>query len=141
MKNVTKHTRAKKGGIITVCPYCDNKGPTYHFAWFSKVCQGCGKTVKKTDWLIDKPTKVIFRKFKNKDIPEVIALFPDLSYARNYMTESYMHTGQHGDCDYQAVIAMTTPAKPGEYKDLYQELETIGYNLLVRQRAKIIYKR
>lgn len=85
-------------------------------------------------------TKVIFRKFKNKDIPEIIALFPEQSYRRNYMTESYMHTGQHGECDYHAVIGMTTPAKPEEYKDLKAELTGIGYNLLIRQRASIAYK-
>lgn len=85
-------------------------------------------------------TKVVFRKFKNKDIPELIALFPEESYRHEYMTGSYMHIGQHGDCDYHAVISMTTLAKPGEYKDLKTELESIGYNLLVRQRASISYK-
>ncbi len=87
-----------------------------------------------------KHTEVVFRKFKNKDIPEVIALFPELSYRRNYMTESYMHIGQHSEADYHAVINMTRPAIPEEYKDLYQELEIVGYNILTRQRAKINYK-
>ena len=95
-----------------------------------------------TEIIMDKEkTKVVFRKFKNKEINEVIALFPELSYARNYFTESYMHTGQHSDCDYHAVIAMTTPAQPEDYKDLQAELKGIGYNLLIRQRASITYKR
>ncbi len=85
-------------------------------------------------------TKVIFRKFKNKDIPEIIALFPEQSYAMNYMTGSYMHIGQHSDCDYHAVIAMTKPASLLEYKDLYLELKGIGYNLVIRKRASITYK-
>jgi hypothetical protein len=84
-------------------------------------------------------TKVIFRKFKNKDIDEVIALFPELSYRRNYMTESYMHIGQHSEVDYHAVIDMTRPATPEEYQELQKELESIGYNLLIRQRTQITY--
>lgn len=82
-------------------------------------------------------TKVVFRKFKNGNI---IALFPEQSYRRNYVTGSYMHIGQHSDCDYHTVIGMTKPATPEEYKDLYQELEIVGYNLLIRQKAKITYQ-
>ena len=84
-------------------------------------------------------TKVVFRKFKNKDITEIIALFPELSYRRNYMTECYMHVGQHSEADYHIVIGMTRPAQPGEYKELQAELAGLGYNLLVRQRAQITY--
>lgn len=83
-------------------------------------------------------TKVVFRKYKDGD---TIALFPGLSYARNYMTDSYIHVGQHGECDYHHVIRRTRPASPEEYKDLYQELEIIGYNMLIRQRASITYRR
>ena len=81
-------------------------------------------------------TKVVFRKFKDGDI---IALFPEQSYRHNYTTGSYMHIGQHGDCDYHNIISMTRPATPEEYKDLYQELEILGYNMLTRQRAIITY--
>ena len=85
-------------------------------------------------------TKVVFRKFKNKGVLELVALFPEDSHRHGYMTGSYMHIGQHSNCDYQAVISITTPATPEEYKDLKSELESIGYNLIVRQRASISYK-
>lgn len=55
------------------------------------------------------------------------------------MTLSYMHIGQHGDADYQGVVSSTKLAKPEEYADLKKELESIGYDLLVRQKAKLTY--
>ena len=82
-------------------------------------------------------TKVVFRKYKDGDI---LALFPELSYRRNYMTECYQHVGQHGEGDYQWCIADTKPATPEEYADLKAELEGIGYNLLIRKKARIIWK-
>ncbi|MCK5236221.1 MAG: hypothetical protein KAR06_04470 [Deltaproteobacteria bacterium] len=82
-------------------------------------------------------TKVIFRKYPEGD---VIALFPDNSYRRNYMTECYQHIGQHGEGDYRGVVASTKPATPEEYADLKAELESIGYDLDVRKRAKITYR-
>ena len=77
-------------------------------------------------------TKVIFRKYKDGDI---IALFPDLQ-ASSHFCESYMHAGQHGGADYQSVIADTSLATWDEYEDLQEELESIGYNLLIRKNAK-----
>ena len=82
-------------------------------------------------------TKVIFRKFKDNAI---IALFPDDASRINYTVGDYMHVGQHGQCDYNLVIKATTLATEAEYKDLFNELESIGYNLEVRKKAKIIYK-
>jgi hypothetical protein len=84
--------------------------------------------------------KVIFRKFKNKDITELIALFPKESYKANYFTSSYMHIGQHSDVDYHTVISMTTLATPEEYADLKTELESIGYVLDVKKKATITYR-
>lgn len=80
-------------------------------------------------------TRVVFRKWKNGDI---IALFPDEPWSRSsYMTTSYMHVGQHGAADYAGVIADTSPAQKNEYKDLLNELKTIGYtDLRVVQRAR-----
>lgn len=80
-------------------------------------------------------TKVVFRKWKNGDI---IALFPDEPWSQsNYMTTSYMHVGQHGAADYAGVIADTSPAQENEYKDLLNELKTIGYtDLRIVQRAR-----
>lgn len=80
-------------------------------------------------------TRVVFRKWKNGDI---IALFPDEPWSRSsYMTTSYMHIGQHGAADYAGVIADTSLAQEDEYKDLLNELKTIGYtDLCVVQRAR-----
>ena len=75
-------------------------------------------------------TRVIFRKFKDGDI---LALFPYLSEG-GAAVESYMHVGQHSSADYNGCIRRTKPATPEEYKDLAAELESIGYNLLIRKR-------
>jgi len=84
-------------------------------------------------------TLVVFRYwYKPKDNPGVIALFPEIDEG-NYYCSSYQHVGQHGDADYQGVIAATRPASESEYRDLKQELESLGYNLLIR--TKYIRKR
>lgn len=70
-------------------------------------------------------TRVIFRKYKDGDI---IALFPKRG---DYMCESYMHIGQHSMADYPQVIKTTKPANESEYKELYDELVSIGYDDLV----------
>ncbi len=82
-------------------------------------------------------TKVIFRKFKDGDI---IAVFPESSHKPHYTTGCYMHIGQHGDCDYNHIVKTCKLATEAEYKDLFNELESIGYNLDVRKKAKIIFK-
>ena len=76
-------------------------------------------------------TKVIFRKFKDG---EVLALFPELIEYPNGNCESYMHIGQHSWADYSGCIQITKPATEAEYSDLAKELESIGYNLLIRKR-------
>lgn len=76
-------------------------------------------------------TKVVFRKFKGDG--EIIALFPEIDEG-NYKCSSYMHVGQHGGADYIKVVADTHPARPEEYQDLKQELESMGYNLQVMRR-------
>ncbi len=82
-------------------------------------------------------TKVVFRKYAGGD---VMALFPEESFKLTYTTTFYQRIGQHGDCNYHAVIDMTKLAKPEEYKDLKTELESLGYDLIVRQKASISYK-
>ena len=73
-------------------------------------------------------TKVIFRKFRNG---EVIALFPQKpATASGWECLSYMHVGQHGNAD-PFIVNNTKPAMPYEYADLYNELNSIGYNKLV----------
>lgn len=82
--------------------------------------------------------KVIFRKFRGGDI---LALFP-YEYEGNGFILSYQHVGQHSAADYNAMIRNSKPAKPDEYSDLFGELEGLGYNLQVIQRAvhRLMYK-
>jgi hypothetical protein len=80
-------------------------------------------------------TVVIFRKDRT-GWRDCFALFPELP-ADNYghFCESYQHVGQHATADYVGCIANSDPATPGEYRDLFEELERRGYNLVVKQRA------
>lgn len=70
-------------------------------------------------------TKVVFRKFA--DDGEIIALFPEEIFA-GYFVNSYMHVGQHGNADYNAMIRATKAATEKEYAELYKELQNIGYD-------------
>jgi len=76
-------------------------------------------------------TVVIFRKYEDN---EVIALFP-YDKETNDCCNSYMHLGQHANANYIGVISQTKPANESEYKDLFNELENIGYNLKIQLRA------
>lgn len=69
-------------------------------------------------------TKVVFRKFADG---EIIALFPEEIFA-GYLVTSYLHFGQHGEADYNAMIRLTKPATEKEYAELYKELRNIGYD-------------
>ncbi len=81
--------------------------------------------------LMERKTKVIFRKFKDG---EVIALFPEVQANYNKCDcGSYLHVGQHGAASY-FITDRTKPAKPNEYESLRQELESIGYVLDIRKR-------
>lgn len=76
-------------------------------------------------------TKVIFRKF---DDNQVIALFPEEpGDSRPYSFMSYMHIGQHGSASHE-IVQGTKLATQEEYRDLKQELESIGYDLSVYQK-------
>jgi len=77
-------------------------------------------------------TIVIFRKWKGEH-DDILALFPEID-AGECQCQSYLHIGQHGGADYQYCIRSTVPATPEEYKDLKEELEKIGYNLIIRKR-------
>jgi len=67
---------------------------------------------------------------------EVFALFPEEHYYHKKHPDyknvfsCYAHIGQHRSChiDYQK---QCSPATPEQYKDLFNELESIGYNLEV----------
>lgn len=85
---------------------------------------------KQLDATIQEKTKVIFRKFASG---EIIALFPELAGTGSVLTcLNYMHEGQHGAAN--ASVQGTKPAKPEEYKPLYDELTSLGYNLTVVTR-------
>lgn len=71
---------------------------------------------------------------------DYIAIFPhELGTNSPYTCESYMHTGQHGSCDPQGIIEQsehtnTLKRQTAKYRDFVAELESIGYNLDIRQR-------
>ena len=76
-------------------------------------------------------TKVVFRKYKDNDI---IAIFPEEPGNMDKHTcMSYMHIGQHGACN-PSIISDTTLASKEEFQELKNELESIGYNLVVISR-------
>ena len=86
----------------------------------------------KEEAMKEEPTKVIFRKWRGGN---VLALFPEIpADIHGQFCQSYEHIGQHGSADYTHCIGKTTPANPGEYQDLKEELEKIGYRLNVVDR-------
>lgn len=87
--------------------------------------------------LKDDETPVIFRKYSDG---EILALFPSLPGDMDFWNcLSYAHIGQHGTADYLGVIHNTKLAKQDEYKDLYDELTSIGYDLKIYQRNNILF--
>jgi hypothetical protein len=92
----------------------------------------------------DFETLVVFRKYKRKHKSkccqetggiEILALFPDIIEKPNGACSCYQHVGQHGSADYNYCIdELTIPAKPEEYKDLKEELESLGYKLKIRKK-------
>lgn len=76
-------------------------------------------------------TAVIFRKMKYDN--SILALFPYL-IGYDYLITSYSYLGQHSSADYQNCIQSSKPAKPNEYELLKKELESIGYNLEIREK-------
>ncbi|HDZ14732.1 hypothetical protein LCGC14_0844740 [marine sediment metagenome] len=70
--------------------------------------------------------KTIFRKYPDG---EIIALFPQISAnISGWHCASYMHVGQYGGATPFFVVSQTRLATPEEYRELYLELERIGYN-------------
>ena len=122
-------------------------GKTRSYGYRVVLCIYCGEVIEEkveplcnilTEHVCWEPeTIVIFRKWTSPEYAkgDVIALFPEDpadEYGRHCM--SYEHVGQHGGADYYCVIRQTEPASPDEYKDLYDELTKIGYNLIVKRR-------
>jgi hypothetical protein len=78
--------------------------------------------------IISEPIKVIFRFWEN----EVIAIIPEEVGDNDPSTcLCYMHIGQHGSCDPDGLMAESRPATPEEYKDLYEEMTSIGYDIKI----------
>ena len=77
-------------------------------------------------------TAVMFRKEHDG---QILAVFPYLSWSHNYEVTCYAHLGQHSGCVWEYVIQDTKPAMPTEFKALYDELTSIGYNLRVLLKA------
>jgi len=64
---------------------------------------------------------------------DVFAIFPEETRTgadRTKLTECYAHIGQHSEAC-EEYINECTPATEEQYKDLKQELESLGYNLTV----------
>jgi len=87
--------------------------------------------------LISDPAIVIFRTWRRGLTGQgVIALFPlEPGDSQGLYCLCYEHVGQHGAADYQYILSVTDAATPAEYADLLAELQSIGYDLAVRQRA------
>ena len=73
-------------------------------------------------------TKVVFKMLQD----EVIAIFPNNLYSEELygktMVDSYMHIGQHSACSVELLNELQN-ASAEQYKDLKNELQTIGYKL------------
>ena len=77
-----------------------------------------------------------------KVLPEgdVLALFPYEKWDDNGNIASYQHVGQHGGAS-PALLHELPPATPEQYKDLYNELLSIGYSLNVKTLPWLHFKR
>ena len=80
----------------------------------------------------DFKTEIVFRVWKAEN-NQVIALFPYIDEGHGHCS-SYMRIGQHSSAHYAGMIAVTRPATPEEYADLFMELTSIGYDLRVLKR-------
>lgn len=76
-------------------------------------------------------TPVIFRKFPTDgDMPEVIAFFPTIPGTnQGHTCLNYMHVGQHGAGDVNAMLDMVA-CRPRDWQALLKELEGQGYDNL-----------
>lgn len=75
--------------------------------------------------------KVIFRRVK--DTSEIVAIFPEINWNAYGDLMSYQHIGQHGGAAWDWIKHETKVATPEEYNELKQELEGLGYDLIIGQ--------
>ena len=80
-----------------------------------------------------KELKVVFRKF---DDGEIIAMFPQFGNKRNWKIDSYMHIGQHGECD-PMITNITKLATESEYESLLKEIQSIYHEYDIRVMKKL----
>lgn len=72
-------------------------------------------------------TPVIFRKVLADN--SIIAFFPtNPGSSFPFSVMSYQHVGQHASAGKTFYESMTITAKPDEYKDLQEELISLGYD-------------
>lgn len=72
-------------------------------------------------------TKVVFRIWPKSQGGEVIAIFPRDPGTNDPATcSSYVHFGQHGNCNPTALARTLRLATPAEYAHLKRELENYG---------------
>ncbi len=84
----------------------------------------------------DPVTLVVFRRWREGNSGDIIALFPELpADYQGRFCDAYEHVGQHGGADYHGVIHATKPVSDDEAADLIRELERIGYRLKPIKRA------
>jgi len=82
----------------------------------------------KVQFLIEKDFIDIHGETKQGDM---FAVFPEairIGSNQTKLTTCYAHIGQHSEAC-EEYINECTPATPEQYKDLKQELESLGYNL------------
>jgi hypothetical protein len=77
-------------------------------------------------------TKVVFRKWKEGG--GIIALFPEEYYC-GMTCRAYDDVGKDGDANYTTVMINTMRPSPLECVALKRELERLGYDLEIYQRA------
>jgi len=81
-------------------------------------------------------TVVIFRRWRENNGGDIIALFPELpADYQGRFCDAYEQVGQHGGADYHGVVQATKPVTPDEAAPLLRELERIGYRLKPIKRA------
>jgi len=75
-------------------------------------------------------TDMVFR----VDSSGVFALFPHEVCDQQGHVTTYQHVGQHSGANYPHCIRTSKKATPKEYKDLFTELTSIGYNINIVHR-------
>lgn len=76
--------------------------------------------------------RVVFKMTKGKN-PECIAFLLDAPAGEDFIM-SYAHVGQHSEASYEFAENYCRLASEEEYKDLREELESIGYRLYIREK-------